>query len=113
LAADLVSERLAASDILLMTSTSEGLPMAGIEALRHGLAIVGSRIGGLMDVVADEKNGLLCDLTPGDFAKGLREVLENPERLLAMRGTSLEKSQDFNLPDRLDDYERVLESAVR
>jgi hypothetical protein len=30
-----------------------------------------------------------------------------------MRGTSLEKSQDFNLPDRLDDYERVLASAVR
>jgi glycosyltransferase involved in cell wall biosynthesis len=113
LAADLVSERLAASVILLMTSTSEGLPMAGIEALRHGLAIVGSRIGGLMDVVADGKNGLLCELTPGDFAKGLREVLENPERLLAMRGASLEKSRDFNLPDRLDDYERVLESAVR
>ena len=113
LAAEEVSERLAASDILLMTSTSEGLPMAGIEALRHGLAIVGSRIGGLMDVVADGKNGLLCELTPEDFAKGLRKVLENPDRLLAMRAASLEKSRDFNLPDRLNDYERVLESAIR
>lgn len=113
LAADQVSTRLAASDILLMTSTSEGLPMAGIEALRHGLAIVGSRIGGLMDVVEDGRNGLLCDLTPEDFAKGLRGLLENPERLLAMRFASLVKARDFNLPERLDDYMRVLESAAR
>ncbi len=113
LAADQVSTRLAASDILLMTSTSEGLPMAGIEALRHGLAIVGSRIGGLMDVVADGRNGLLCDLTPEDFAKGLREILDKPEQLLAMRSASLAKARDFNLPERLDDYERVLKSVAR
>lgn len=113
LAADQVSVRLAASDILLMTSTSEGLPMAGIEALRHGLAIVGSRIGGLMDVVADSRNGLLCELTPEDFANGLREVLEKPDQLLAMRSASLAKARDFNLPERLDDYEQVLEFAAR
>lgn len=113
LSAEQVSARLANSDVLLMTSTSEGLPMAGIEALRHGLAIVGSRIGGLMDVVADDGNGLLCDLNPEDFAKGLRALLENPERLLAMRAASLAKARDFNLPERLDDYERLLESAAR
>ncbi|MFZ9963724.1 MAG: glycosyltransferase family 4 protein [Terrimicrobiaceae bacterium] len=113
LSSEQVSERLAASDILVMTSTSEGLPMAGIEALRHGLAIVGSRIGGLMDVVSDGNNGLLCDLSPGDFAEALRGILENPARLLAMRTASLAKARDFNLPDRLDDYERVLEAASR
>lgn len=113
LSAEQVSERLGASDILLMTSTSEGLPMAGIEALRQGLAIVGSRIGGLMDVVADGSNGLLCELAPEAFAAGLRSVLENPERLLAMRYASLAKARDFSLPDRLDDYERVLKSAAK
>lgn len=111
LAANEVSDRLASSDLLLMTSTSEGLPMAGIEALRHGLAVVGSRIGGLMDVVTDGENGLLCDLTPEDFAKGLRGLLKNPAELLAMRTASLAKARNFSLPERLDDYERVLESA--
>jgi glycosyltransferase involved in cell wall biosynthesis len=113
MAADQVSARLSASDILLMTSTSEGLPMAGIEALRHGLAIVGSRIGGLMDVIADGQNGLLCDLTPEDFAKGLREVLGDPDQLLAMRSASLAKARDFSLPERLDNYEQVLKTAKR
>jgi glycosyltransferase involved in cell wall biosynthesis len=113
LSAEQVSERLGASDILLMTSTSEGLPMAGIEALRYGLAIVGSKIGGLMDVVADGSNGLLCDLEPEAFSTGLRSVLENPSRLAGMRAASLAKAQEFSLPERLDDYERVLESAAR
>ena len=111
--AEAVSKRLAASDILLMTSTSEGLPMAAIEALRYGLAIVGSRIGGLMDVVSHDENGLLCDLTPEAFAAGLRSLLEHPGRLMKMRCASLAKARNFNLPDRLDDYERVLKTALR
>jgi glycosyltransferase involved in cell wall biosynthesis len=112
LAAEAVSRRLAAADILLMTSTSEGLPMAGIEALRHGLAIAGSRIGGLLDVIEDQKNGTLCDLTPEAFAAALRGMLGNPARLLAMRRASLAKARDFNLPDRVSDYARVLEGAI-
>jgi len=110
--ADAVSRRLAGSDILLMTSTSEGLPMAAIEALRHGLAIVGSRIDGLADVVHDGRNGILCHLTPSSFADALRSLLESPSRLLAMRLASLEKVTDFNLPDRVADYERILRKAI-
>jgi glycosyltransferase involved in cell wall biosynthesis len=108
-----VSSRLGACDILLMTSSSEGLPMAGIEALRHGLAIVGSRIGGLMDVIADGENGRLCDFTPESFASALRELLENPARLFSMRDASMNKALQFNLSDRVSDYERLLISQTK
>ena len=111
--ADTVSKRLATSDILLMTSTSEGLPMAAIEALRHGLAIVGSRIDGLSDVIDDGSNGLFCDRSPESFAASLRNLLCSPDRLTAMRSVSLHKVADFNLPDRVADYERILASASR
>ncbi len=111
--AQTVSQRLASSDILLMTSTSEGLPMAAIEAMRHGLAIVGSRIDGLSDVISEGENGLFCDLTPESFAAALRSLLETPERLRAMRQASLDKVSEFNLPDRVADYERVLQAAQR
>lgn len=112
LSAEGVSERLAGSDILLMTSTSEGLPMAAIESLRRGLAIVGSRIGGMLDVVADGRNGILCDLSPEAFAGALRDLLNNPVRLLSMRRASLEKARDFCLEDRLDDYQEILSRST-
>jgi glycosyltransferase involved in cell wall biosynthesis len=108
-----VSQRLASSDILLMTSTSEGLPMAAIEAMRHGLAIVGSRIEGLSDVISEGQNGLFCDLTPESFSAALRGLLESPDRLRAMRLASLDKVSEFNLPDRVADYERVLQAAAK
>ena len=112
LAAEGVSKRLDLADVLLMTSTSEGLPMAGIEALKYGLAIVGSRIGGLSDVIEHDVNGLFSDLTPEDFAKSLRTILGDRERLEGMRRASIQKASAFNLPDRVKDYEDTLREAA-
>ncbi len=57
-----VAQLMADADILLMTSLHEGLPMVAIEALQWGLAIVGSQIGGMRDVVEEGRNGFLCEL---------------------------------------------------
>ena len=70
---------MAASDILLLTSLQEGLPMVAIEALQWGLAIVSSRIGGMQDIVEEGKNGFLCELTAAEFAERLRELLATSE----------------------------------
>jgi glycosyltransferase involved in cell wall biosynthesis len=107
-----VSKRLGMADVLLMTSTSEGLPMAGIEALRHGLAIVGSRIGGLSDVIDDGTNGFFCDLTPQAFGHSLRSILTDSDSLVRMRRASLSTALAFNLPDRVRDYEALLAEAA-
>jgi len=112
LGADEVSKRLGSADVLLMTSTSEGLPMAGIEALKHGLAIAGSRIGGLSDVIEHGVNGLFSDLTPAAFAESLRAILGDRVRLEAMGRASLQKARAFNLPDRVRDYEDTLREAA-
>ena len=112
LAGEEVSKRLGMADVLLMTSTSEGLPMAGIEALRHGLAIVGSRIGGLSDVIDDGTNGFFCDLTPQAFGLSLRSILTDSDSLVRMRRASLSKALAFNLPDRVRDYEALLGAAA-
>jgi glycosyltransferase involved in cell wall biosynthesis len=112
LAGEEVSKRLGMADVLLMTSTSEGLPMAGIEALRHGLAIVGSRIGGLSDVIDDGTNGFFCDLTPQAFGHSLRSILIDSDSLVRMRRASLSKALAFNLPDRVRDYEALLADSA-
>src|SRR5205085_113639 len=44
-----VESELKNSDVFLMPSTSEGLSVAAVEALKFGLAVVGSDIGGLID----------------------------------------------------------------
>ncbi len=112
LSASEVSESLVASDILLMTSLHEGLPMAAVEALQCGVAIIGSRIPGLADVITEGKNGVFCDLIAVDFARELRRLIESPASLRALRQGSLEKSAEFDLERQVDAYEKVLLEAA-
>ncbi len=108
-----VAAQMNAADILLMTSLSEGLPMAAIEALTHGLAIVSSRIGGVADLVEDGRNGWLADLTAEAVADRLRAVLTDPALLARMRAASCDVAGKFDLARSVDAYERVLRSAAR
>jgi glycosyltransferase involved in cell wall biosynthesis len=107
-----VAGRMAASDLLLMTSLHEGLPMVAVEALQHGLAIVGSDIGGLHDVIEDGRNGFLCPLSPDAFAEKLRLLLADDTRVLAARQASLELAKSFDLEKSLDAYECTLSAAA-
>lgn len=46
-------------DIFAMSSVKEGLPYAIMEAMAAGLPIVASAVGGLPDLITDQKSGLL------------------------------------------------------
>lgn len=60
------------SDVYVLPSYAEGLPMAIIEAMEAGLAIVATRVGGIPEMIEHGVNGLLIE--PGDV-DGLRESL--------------------------------------
>lgn len=108
-----VSALMDRSDILLMTSLHEGLPMVGVEALQHGLAIVASRIGGVLDLVEEGGNGRLCERDAASFAAGLRSVLTDPQELRRLREASLRRAAAFDFAGSVSAYEDVLQAASR
>ena len=113
LAASAVQQALSASDILLMPSLSEGLPVAAIEALKYGLAIVASDIPGMRDVLESGVNGYTFPL--GDsavFAQRLNSLLSSEQKLVAMQRASREKARAFDLTAITDAYERTLHVAA-
>jgi glycogen synthase len=69
---------------LVLPSRSEGLPRVVIEAFCRGRMVVGSRAGGIPDIVEHERNGLLVD---GDDPRALADALVRVlrERELAER----------------------------
>src|SRR5439155_9845456 len=62
--------------VLVLPSRSEGMGRVIVEAFCRGRGVVGSRVGGIPDLVEDGANGLLVE--PGDvegLADALRRVL--------------------------------------
>ena len=54
-----VAELLASSSIFVLSSKREGFPVSTLEAMRAGLPVVASRVGGIAEQVIDGKTGYL------------------------------------------------------
>jgi glycosyltransferase involved in cell wall biosynthesis len=57
---------LAASDIFVLPSRAEGLPMAMLECMGAGMAVVATRVGAIPEVITEGREGLL--VPSGDAA---------------------------------------------
>lgn len=58
---------------LILPSYNEGLPMAILEAMSYGKAIISTPVGGIPEVVKDGENGLL--VKPGDIESLANAIL--------------------------------------
>jgi glycosyltransferase involved in cell wall biosynthesis len=78
---------------LLLPSASEGLPRIAIESFLRGRAVVGSRAGGIPDIVEDGVNGLLID--PGDaaaLAAAIERILDDDALADRLGGAAAESA---------------------
>jgi glycosyltransferase involved in cell wall biosynthesis len=89
---DDVPQLLAAADILVAPSRSEGLCLAAIEALAAGKPVVGFAVGGLVEVIRDRVNGLL--VPPADAGAFARAVINLVEDEGARRTYGKQGAQD-------------------
>lgn len=69
---------LAAADLFVLCSLSEGHPKALLEAMSCGLPCVGSDVPGTRDVIRHEQTGLLCALSAGALAAAVQRILDDP-----------------------------------
>lgn len=105
-----VMKRFDESDILFMPSLSEGLPVVGVQALAKGLAVVASRVGGFVDLVAEGENGRLLPPEDGKaMVSALRHYLTDHKGLLQARHCSLEIARRFDIVSIADAYEKIYE----
>ncbi len=72
-------------DLVLATSRSEGLPVALIEAAAAGLPVVATDVGGVAELVAHERTGLLGK-TVDELSFHLAALLEHATERQAMGG---------------------------
>lgn len=90
---------LAACDLLLIPSRSEGVPLVLLEALASARPVVASRVGAIPEVL-DSSCGVLIERieSPGEFAKAIHRLLDDSElreRMGAAGRSKVEASHDI------------------
>ncbi len=79
-----VAEFLSRLDVFVLSSVSEGLPIAVLEAMSAGLPIVSTRVGGICEVAVEHTVAAYCPPSnPEALAHSMESVLE-PERMRVM-----------------------------
>lgn len=83
-----------ATDILMIPSLWEGLPIVLLEAIFSRTPVVATRVGGIPDVVTDQTTGLLCQPDAESLSSTLLWALDNPERMNSMAQTAYATSHE-------------------
>lgn len=86
------------SDAFVFPSIREGLPVSLMEAMSAGLPVICSRIRGNVDLIENEKGGLLYSADNAEgFAEGISKVYESQELYSKMQSENLKKVKDFDI----------------
>ena len=101
------------SGIFLFPSYYEGMPMAVLEAMAYGMAIVTTRVGGIPHLLEDGGSGYLCE--PGDIdglSKRLLELSKDGDKRRKMGERARQKaiadySMESHIKKLMDLYGRV------
>lgn len=103
-----VEKYLWSSQVYLMSSDYEGLPLTVLEAMAAGLPIISTRAGGVVDVVEHEKNGLLINC--GDragFAAAMERLITSPELCKQFSDCSVSLAQKYSIESCAERYKEL------
>jgi glycosyltransferase involved in cell wall biosynthesis len=78
-ARDDVPARLAAAQIFMLSSCREGFPLSVLEAMRAGLPVVASNVGGISEALVPECGALVEPSSASALAAALAPLIRDPE----------------------------------
>lgn len=94
-----VDKYLKQSDVFILSTHYEGLPISIIEAMSHAMPVVASDVGGNSELVENGKNGFLTT-NINDLTKTIDFFISHPEKINEMGMNSLMAYQSYFTLDK-------------
>lgn len=109
-----IHDILAASDVVVLSSLTEGLPLVALEAMSVGKPLVGTAVGGIPEVVIDRETGFLIPpRKPIPLANAISFLLTNKEAALQMGMAGRRRvEEDFNLEKTITETQNIYNELI-
>ena len=103
-AIDEVETELLAANLFILSTRWESLPICIIEAMRAGLPVIASNVGGINELVIEGETGLLVSAgSPDELRNAIMCLINTDQKLLAMgKAGRIRFEQHFTLDKMVD-----------
>ncbi|MFH1780758.1 MAG: glycosyltransferase family 4 protein [Candidatus Nealsonbacteria bacterium] len=108
-----VAEYLIAGDCFVLPSIREGFGIAILEAQAAGIPVIGAKVGGIAEVLAQGQTGLL--VPPGDeqsICDALVKIYANPDLALKMVESARENLKNYDWQKIADKVYQIYQKIV-
>lgn len=110
-----VPEVLSKSDIFILSSNWEGVPMSILEAMAAGKPVIATKVGGIPELVKDGETGIL--VSPGDketLAQAILRLAKDPELRQRMGKEGQRRAiERFDIAQTSREYEALYLKLLR
>ena len=99
---------LAKSDLFVCSSHAEGFSTAVTEALILGTPVCTVEVSGMKELLGDNEYGIMTDNDEDALYEGIRDLLENPEKLAHYKEKAAGRGKGFSTEETVRAVEEML-----
>ena len=109
-----VAHHMAKSEIFVLSSRTEGLPMALLEAMSQGMACIAyDCVSGPSDIISNDKNGLLIDNQNEEaMKKGLLNLINDKNKRSEFQKVAQKSISRFQKDNVCDEWEVIMNEII-
>ncbi len=104
---------LSSSDMLLNTSSIEGMPLTLMEALSMEVPVIAPDIGGIKEIIKNEFNGILLSSNPDvvEYINAIKKLQIKKEYLRIKSNTRNSVKNKFSMKSMATTYKKIFETS--
>lgn len=104
---------LSASDIAILCSDNEGIPLALIQASLAGLPIISTDVGSVSDIVVNGETGILTEVNSNSLIRAVDAILSDPEKMARFGQAGKERAEAlFSLQGMIGAHENLYSQVI-
>jgi len=109
-----MQEVMCSSDIFLLNSTLEGMPLTLLEAMACSLPVITTPAGGIPELVRADRDGVVTKgFEQKEFAEAVLHLLENDDERKKLARAGRQRVNAFDVDKVVPEYEHVFNEVIK